>query len=374
MRTLLTAATLVAAWAFGSADRGRPVQENRPADQGGRGRGQGTVEVPRRQDRRGRRQGPRRQAQQDLQHRAQGREGADFDDSKWEVIAPETLKNARSTGQVCFCWYRIKITIPPEAAGKAVFFRTTVDDYGEIWVDGKLPRTPGKGGEADRRRLQRPQPRRAQGPQAGQGLPDRGLRHQRADLGGPVQLDLPQEHGPRIEDKTVTVNRSIDDPCDTSRNQPVAPGTIPKRRGKVRDVYDLGDRLLLVATDRISAFDWVLPNGIPDKGRVLTGLSVYWFDLLEGPQPPDLDRRRRRRARSDAATSASRSRAARWWCARPGSFRSSAWCVVIFPAAAGRNIAPSGTVCGIKLAAGLVESERDRADLHAGHQGRDRPR
>ncbi len=46
-------------------------------------------------------------------------------------------------------------------------------------------------------------------------------------------------------------------------------GSIPKRQGKVRDVYDLGDRLLLVATDRISAFDWVMPNGIPDKGRVL---------------------------------------------------------------------------------------------------------
>ena len=45
---------------------------------------------------------------------------------------------------------------------------------------------------------------------------------------------------------------------------------LPKRQGKVRDVYDLGDRLLLVATDRISAFDWVLPTGIPDKGRVLT--------------------------------------------------------------------------------------------------------
>jgi len=72
----------------------------------------------------------------------------DFDDSQWEVIAPETLKDRRSTGQVCFCWYRIKITIPPEAAGKAVFFRTTVDDYGEVWVDGKLPRTPGKTGEA----------------------------------------------------------------------------------------------------------------------------------------------------------------------------------------------------------------------------------
>jgi gluconolactonase len=75
-------------------------------------------------------------------------EKPDFDDSRWEVIAPETLKDRRSTGQVCFCWYRIKITIPPEASGKAVFFQTTVDDYGEIWVDGRLPRTPGKGGEA----------------------------------------------------------------------------------------------------------------------------------------------------------------------------------------------------------------------------------
>ncbi len=49
----------------------------------------------------------------------------------------------------------------------------------------------------------------------------------------------------------------------------------PRRQGKVRDVYDLGDRLLLIATDRISAFDWVLPNGIPDTGRVLTGLSAF---------------------------------------------------------------------------------------------------
>lgn len=52
------------------------------------------------------------------------------------------------------------------------------------------------------------------------------------------------------------------------------------RRGKVRDIYDLGDRLVIVATDRISAFDWVLPNGIPDKGRVLTGMSAFWFARL----------------------------------------------------------------------------------------------
>jgi gluconolactonase len=69
--------------------------------------------------------------------------GPNFDDSSWEVIAPETLKERRSTGLVCFCWYRIKVTIPDEARGKSVFFQTTVDDYGEVWVDGQLPRKPG---------------------------------------------------------------------------------------------------------------------------------------------------------------------------------------------------------------------------------------
>lgn len=56
----------------------------------------------------------------------------------------------------------------------------------------------------------------------------------------------------------------------------------PVRRGKVRDIYDLGDRLVIVATDRISAFDWVLPTGIPDKGRVLSGLTRYWLNFLDG--------------------------------------------------------------------------------------------
>ena len=54
----------------------------------------------------------------------------------------------------------------------------------------------------------------------------------------------------------------------------------PRRQGKVRDVYDLGNKLFIVSTDRISAFDWVMPNGIPDKGRVLTRLSLFWFDVL----------------------------------------------------------------------------------------------
>src|SRR5205814_4232260 len=59
--------------------------------------------------------------------------------------------------------------------------------------------------------------------------------------------------------------------------------SLPVRRGKVRDIYDLGNRLLLVATDRISAFDWILPTGIADKGRVLTQISAFWFELLREP-------------------------------------------------------------------------------------------
>src|SRR5262245_21155109 len=67
---------------------------------------------------------------------------------------------------------------------------------------------------------------------------------------------------------------------------------VPCRRGKVRDVYDLGDRLVLVATDRISAFDVVLPTGIPDKGRILTALTLFWLEALGvenhllGTEPP----------------------------------------------------------------------------------------
>jgi len=60
------------------------------------------------------------------------------------------------------------------------------------------------------------------------------------------------------------------------------------RRGKVRDVYDLGDRLLIVSTDRISCFDVVLPNGIPYKGKVLTALSLFWFDFIKGTVPHHL--------------------------------------------------------------------------------------
>src|SRR5262245_37637463 len=72
----------------------------------------------------------------------------------------------------------------------------------------------------------------------------------------------------------------------TAMSRPLLQSDVPGflvRRGKVRDIYDLGDRLVLVATDRISAFDWVLPTGIPDKGRVLTGLTVFWLKFLGVP-------------------------------------------------------------------------------------------
>ncbi|HEX2661306.1 MAG TPA: phosphoribosylaminoimidazolesuccinocarboxamide synthase [Candidatus Acidoferrum sp.] len=62
-------------------------------------------------------------------------------------------------------------------------------------------------------------------------------------------------------------------------------GLPPSARGKVRDIYDLGDKLLIVATDRLSAFDVILPTPIPDKGCVLTQLSLFWFDLLKDVIP-----------------------------------------------------------------------------------------
>ena len=62
-------------------------------------------------------------------------------------------------------------------------------------------------------------------------------------------------------------------------------GLVPSARGKVRDIYDLGDQLLIVATDRLSAFDVILPTPIPDKGRVLTQLSLFWFNLLKDVVP-----------------------------------------------------------------------------------------
>jgi hypothetical protein len=74
-----------------------------------------------------------------------------FDDSKWEVVAPETLKKARGPGKFSMAWYRLQVTVPEKVgdvptAGTAAWFRTTVDDYGEIWVDGKIDLDYGKSG------------------------------------------------------------------------------------------------------------------------------------------------------------------------------------------------------------------------------------
>jgi len=82
------------------------------------------------------------------------------------------------------------------------------------------------------------------------------------------------------------MNRPLEDRKDCLVQQPLVNtllGELPLRRGKVRDVYDLGESLLLVSTDRLSAFDWVFPGGIADKGRVLTQISAFWFDWLDVP-------------------------------------------------------------------------------------------
>ncbi len=131
----------------------------------------------------------------------------------------------------------------------------------------------------------------------------------------------------------------------------------PKRQGKVRDVYDLGDRLLLVATDRISAFDWVLPTPIPDKGRVLTSLSGYWFDRLGVPNhlisseiadaPIDVSDEVREGLRGRSML-VRKARVVPFECVVRGYLSGSGW----------KEYRASGTVCGIKLPPGLVESDR----------------
>ena len=149
---------------------------------------------------------------------------------------------------------------------------------------------------------------------------------------------------------------------------------LPVRRGKVRDIYDLGDRLLLVGTDRISAFDWILPSGIPDKGRVLTQISSFWFDRLGEPHHLLTHRRgtwRACRPTSIRAPLAGRSMLVRKTdvvpieCVVRGYLSGSGW----------KEYQKTQSVCGIALPAGLTRKRpAARADLHARHQGRERPR
>jgi phosphoribosylaminoimidazole-succinocarboxamide synthase len=135
-------------------------------------------------------------------------------------------------------------------------------------------------------------------------------------------------------------------------------GLSPAKQGKVRDVYDLGENLLIVATDRLSAFDVILPDGIPNKGKVLTQISAFWFrklaavvdnhlistDIGEFPEP----------FRSHAGVFAGRSMVVRKArplpveCIARGYLSGSGW----------TEYKRSGGICGIKLPAGLRESER----------------
>ena len=136
----------------------------------------------------------------------------------------------------------------------------------------------------------------------------------------------------------------------------------PVRRGKVRDVYDLGDRLLLVATDRISAYDWVLPTGIPDKGRILTALSAFWFDRLGGDHhllstdidDAGLDLSPQVRAELDGRVMIGKKcDVIPFECVVRGYLSGSGW----------REYRRSGTVCGTPLQPGLVESDRLPEDI-----------
>ena len=130
------------------------------------------------------------------------------------------------------------------------------------------------------------------------------------------------------------------------------------RRGKVRDLYDCGDALVIVATDRISAFDYVLGSGIPDKGRVLTQLSAFWFDrtkhitsnhviTVDARAYPPV-------AKPHASVLAGRSMLVRKTtplpieCVARGYLSGSGW----------KDYQATGEVCGIRLPQGLVESDR----------------
>ena len=132
----------------------------------------------------------------------------------------------------------------------------------------------------------------------------------------------------------------------------------PDSQGKVRDLYDLGDRLLIVATDRISAFDYILKDEIPYKGEVLTRLSLFWFDLLADIIPNHL-------ISADVADLPEKFKPdAEWLNGRFMLVRKAEMfpveCIVRgYLAGSGlKEYRKQGTVCGIELPAGLVEASK----------------
>ena len=133
-------------------------------------------------------------------------------------------------------------------------------------------------------------------------------------------------------------------------------GISPLARGKVRDIYDLGDKLLIVATDRLSAFDVVMPTPIPDKGRVLTQLSLFWFDKLRDIIPNHVLSATDFPAPFDQYNDAlaGRSMIVRKTqplpieCVARGYLSGSGW----------KEYQTSGKVCGVQIPAGLKESDK----------------
>jgi phosphoribosylaminoimidazole-succinocarboxamide synthase len=133
-------------------------------------------------------------------------------------------------------------------------------------------------------------------------------------------------------------------------------GLTPSARGKVRDIYDLGDKLLIVATDRLSAFDVVMPTPIPDKGKVLTQLSLFWFELLKDVIPNHVISGTEFPAPFDAHAEELRGRAMVVKKTKPlpvecvvrGYVSGSGW----------KDYKATGKICGIPLPSGLRESEK----------------
>lgn len=129
----------------------------------------------------------------------------------------------------------------------------------------------------------------------------------------------------------------------------------PRRQGKVRDVYDLGDRLVIVATDRISAFDWVMPTPIPEKGRILTAMSLFWFDWLKVPNHlistdvadfPDAFRAQKEILEGRSML-VRKTNVVPFECVARGYLAGSGW----------KEYLASGTVCGIPLPPGLKDAD-----------------
>ena len=136
------------------------------------------------------------------------------------------------------------------------------------------------------------------------------------------------------------------------------PGLPPPSRGKVRDVYDLGDALLLVATDRLSAFDCVFPDPIPDKGKVLNQLSAFWFERTRPLIPNHViatdvsafpeELRGHAAILSGRSTLARKLRMLPVECVARGYLAGSGW----------KEYQEHGSICGIKLPPGLKESDK----------------